>query len=302
MSATCITLHPTVRAGRTPCICLPAMSDRRRLRHDDVAQGRLGRDRAKSEVETPPETGAPDLGDVLDALAAGVSDPAYERVAVALRHALTLRIFPGDRLPSERFLAESLGVSRITVRQAVAALQNEGMASPGPSRRAGTMTAPLRRTQNAHLLRDFRSDIRDILEFRSILETAAARLAVNNQDQHLLERLRDSIEENRNAPDASEFRRSDTDFHLALAQASGNRRLMGAILTARAEFLSYRDLHPMPDNVDENVRDHLRILEAITAGDEEATAEAMSEHLQNSLHVFLVSVADKRPRRTRPSS
>lgn len=231
-----------------------------------------------------------ELADVLASLASGVSDPAYERVALALRHALTLRIFPGDRLPPERILARSFGVSRITVRQAVAKLQDEGMASPGTSRRAGTLTGPLRRASDPMLLREFGSDIRDILEYRAILETAAARLAAARHDEQLIDRLRKSIETNRRAADASEFRRSDTDFHVALAQASGNRRLMGAMLTARAEFLRWRDLHPMADNVDENVREHERILAAIGAHDEEAAATAMREHLHGTLHVFLVSV------------
>lgn len=233
---------------------------------------------------------AGDFSDILRALADGVGDPAYERVTTVLRRALTLRLFPGDRLPPERILAKSLGVSRITVRQAVAKLQDEGMASPGASRRAGTLSGPLRRSDNAELRRAFPSDIRDILEFRSILETAAARLAAVRHEAHLIERLRASIDANRKAPDASEFRRSDTEFHLALAQASGNQRLMGAILTARAEFLRWRDLHPMPDNVTENVRDHELILETIRAHDEEGAASAMREHLQGTLHVFLVSV------------
>jgi GntR family transcriptional repressor for pyruvate dehydrogenase complex len=233
-----------------------------------------------------------ELGDALTSLAGGVSDPAYERVAVVLRHALTLRIFPGDRLPPERFLAESLGVSRITVRQAVVILQSEGMVNPGPHRRAGTMTGPLRRPQDAQSLEAFRREIRDILNFRTILETAATRLAVESQSDGLVEHLRRSIEENRCSCDPSEFRRTDTDFHLAIAQASGNRRLMGAILTARAEFLHYRDLHPMTDNVEENVRDHIRIVDAIEARDVSAAAEAMTEHLQSSLLMFLLSVDD----------
>lgn len=243
-----------------------------------------------------------ELGDALSALAGGVNDSAYERVTVVLRHALTLRIFPGDRLPPERFLAESLGVSRITIRQAVAILQAEGMVNPGPHRRAGTMTAPLRRPQDAQSLDAFRREIRDILEFRTILETAATQLAVVNQSTDLIERLLASIEENRCACNATEFRRTDTEFHLAIAQASGNRRLLGAILTARAEFLHYRDLHPMTDNIAENVRDHIRIVDAMQARDVDAAAQAMTEHLESSLHMFLLSVKEADVRRSSTSN
>jgi hypothetical protein len=67
--------------------------------------------------------------------------------------------------------------------------------------------------------------------------------------------------------------------------------LISAIANARAEFLSYRDLHPMPDNVASNVSEHKNILNSIEAGDPEAAAAAMTAHLQNSLHTFVWSVA-----------
>ena len=236
-----------------------------------------------------------DLARTLPMLAVGASEAAYERVAVALRRALTLRVFADQRLPPERQLAEWFGVSRITIRQALALLRAEGLAAPADSRRAGTLSVPVRAQTDAayqQLLSDARSDIVDILDYRIIIEQAATRTAAIDPTAHLVGRLRASTEANERAVDPSEFRRSDTGFHVAIAEAARNRHLMGAILVARAEFLRWRDLLPMPDNVAENVLDHQRITELVRTGASDEAADAMAEHLRGTLHVFLVNVAE----------
>jgi len=236
-----------------------------------------------------------ELARILPMLAGGATEAAYERVALALRRALTLRVFPGQRLPAERQLAEWFGVSRITIRQALAMLREEGLAVSADSRRGGTYSIPVRARIDAafrQLLADARSEIVDILDYRSIIETSATRLAAQRPQPLLTMRLRSATRANERATDNSEFRRSDTDFHVAIAEAAGNHHLMQAILVARAEFLRWRDLLPMPDNIAENVADHERITDLLEAGAAEEAAAAMAEHLRGTLHVFLLNVSD----------
>jgi DNA-binding FadR family transcriptional regulator len=229
---------------------------------------------------------------ILRALSMAAHLPIQNRVARALVSALTLRIFPNTRMPSERALADLLSVSRPTVRQALNSLRKAGLTSSGPYSRSGTKTSPLARQRKTYLLKNFRREIHDILEFRIALETAAVRIATRAADSNFINRLRLSIEENARSTRPSEFRRTDTVFHLAIAQQTKNFQLIAAIANARAEFLMYRDLHPMPDNVASNVSEHKQILTSIEAGDPEAAADAMNAHLQNSLHSFVWSVAN----------
>ncbi len=236
-----------------------------------------------------------DLAGLLGMLAGGMPEPAHERIALALRRALTLRIFIDDRIPSERWLAEAFGVSRITVRQAIGLLRDAGMVRSGGSRRAGTVSLP-RTTSDpaapAAILAGAAADIADIMEFRSVVEAAIARLAVARADGTLAARLHASVDALRAAPDPTEFRRADSEFHLALVQACGNRRLLGAVLVARADLLHWRDLLPMADDVAENLVDHARIEAAVAAGDGEAAAVAMVDHLQGTLASFEAHVRD----------
>jgi DNA-binding FadR family transcriptional regulator len=234
-----------------------------------------------------------DLASILPMLADGVPQPAHERIALALRRAITLRISPGDRLPSERQLAEWFGVSRVTVRLAFALLRDEGLIEPGRSRRSGTASTPRQAAApylKAAVILDARDDIADILAYRSLIEPTAARLAARFGDEQLVVRMQDAVEAMSHDPDPTTFRRADSSFHLAVAEASRNRRLLQAILVTRAELLRWRDLIPMPDDVAENLRDHGLIAEAISDGDEEAASTAMANHLERTLASFLFNV------------
>ncbi len=234
-----------------------------------------------------------DLAPILGMLAGGAPQPAHERVAVGLRRALTLRIFPEDRLPPERQLAEWFGVSRVTIRQALAILRDEGLVVSAQSRRAGTLSLPRSmgtHTSSGQLLSNAHSDIVDILDFRSVIEPTVARLAARHVDDQLLVRLHESVEATRTTQDATSFRRADSEFHLALAQACRNRRLMEAVLVTRAQLLHWRDLLPMPDDVEENVVGHGRIAAAVGAGDEDGAGAAMAAHLRGTLASFVLNV------------
>ncbi|ADB51474.1 FadR/GntR family transcriptional regulator [Conexibacter woesei] len=130
-----------------------------------------------------------------------VRSPAYEQVAHQLREAILDGVLgPGDELPAERELCAQFGVSRTTVREALRALQAQGLAvAAGP-------TAPLRvaaaetlslgplRTSLVHLLRLGRVPLDDLVEVRCALEAAAVAGAAARRDPAQLAEARAALD------------------------------------------------------------------------------------------------------------
>jgi len=216
--------------------------------------------------------------------------PVHERITQALQDALTLRLFPGRRLPPERHLADLLGVSRVTVRQSLRSLRERGWIDRSARGRSGG-SAVLPRSELSdrewyELLDRADVDIADNLTFRLIIEPPAARLAAARADATLGARLLASVEALAASQDAESFRASDSEFHLAIAEAAGNRRLLRSLLVSRAELYRWRDLLRMPYYPGRNEVEHREIAIAIAAGDAERAAVAMTQHLQQAQESF----------------
>ena len=137
------------------------------------------------------------------------------------------RLRPGDRLPSERDLAERFGVSRTVIREAVRSLMAKGILEV----RAGSGTivrAPSTSFLSDYLelylsMRSGKFDYRKVVEVRRLLEVEIAGLAAERRDEEdlrTLERILAQAEEHLDDPDA--FVELDVQFHSALAQATHN--------------------------------------------------------------------------------
>lgn len=216
---------------------------------------------------------------LLHALSLGVA-PAGDQIADALRRAVTLRVFPEEKLPPERELASLFGVSRITVRQAIHTLREEGHLRSVSGRGGGTyqMLIPSsrrwkRRTEAAL------QELIEVIEFRGLIEPLATRLAAGRITQSRLVRLQRSVDEMAGSERLEEFRHADSAFHLLIAEATGNARLLQTILVARADFLMWRDRLPIPFVPGNNVQKHVAILEALQSRDGVAGEAAMAAHL-----------------------
>jgi GntR family transcriptional repressor for pyruvate dehydrogenase complex len=151
-----------------------------------------------------------------------------QQLAERLARALALgEPSPGSRLPAERMLAATHGVSRATVRDAVSALVERGLLE----RRRGDGTyviAPAERHM-AEVWRDMAQRHPalqgDLVEFRAMLETQAAGLAASRHDAADRERLvaaHARVDAAYAASDRAEQIRSDVDFHRAIAEATHN--------------------------------------------------------------------------------
>lgn len=215
--------------------------------------------------------------------------PVYLQVADQIREAiLDGRMAQGQPLPSERSLQESLGVGRTTVREALRALEAQGLVGRGPggwrSVASPSLDAPL---QDAigHLVRLQVIGIDDLADLRLILETGAVVRAAAIRDPQAIARARACLEEMHSPGLAvSSFQDADVRFHVALAAASGNEALHLIMLTLREVINRY--MREMADHVGDMahrlpqaVRDHSAILEAIERGDGEAAATATTDHL-----------------------
>lgn len=213
------------------------------------------------------------------------SQTLSQAVADHLRRLIHLgEVGPGDRLPAERELAEQLGVARISLREAIKTLQNDGYVQVRRGARGGTyvteLDEPVARWRAR--MRTESGEFDDIVDFRIGLETESARLAASRRNRTDLVALRAAISELERADGRAAFRLADSQFHAALAHASGNARLQNAIESARAELFGTPDLLTYTNPIAESVRDHQAIYQAVRDRSPEAAAAAMREHIENA--------------------
>jgi GntR family transcriptional repressor for pyruvate dehydrogenase complex len=220
--------------------------------------------------------------------------PAHELVVDQMRRALELGQFrPGDRLPTERELAEMLDVSRTTVRAAVAVLEREGLIAVRRGRGGGfTVQAPV--YDAAEMRREFRRNkraIRDAFDYRTIVETAATRLAAERRrasdltELHKLLRSMDAALQTalaeQSAQNTNAFQTLDSAFHLGIAQAAQNEQLLEAVADARRKM--WLPVGAIFGRLEPNANDfHESILEAIENRDPDLAAARMEAHINGT--------------------
>jgi DNA-binding FadR family transcriptional regulator len=203
---------------------------------------------------------------------------AFEEAVEALLRTLRLGVVaPGDRLPPERELATRLGVSRATVREAIAALTDSGHLTSRRGRYGGTFVvspgAPV-----TTLAPETAALLEDVLVFREAVEGGAAEAAAR---AHL--DLASLVEHQRACAQAPDYRSADSRFHLAIAEASGSAMLLNAVAEARVRVNELLDAIPLlPPNIDHSERQHRAIVDAIVARDPDAARAAMAEHLDGT--------------------
>jgi GntR family transcriptional repressor for pyruvate dehydrogenase complex len=211
--------------------------------------------------------------------------PAYELVVDRIRLALHMGTYlPGERLPSERAIAEQLGVSRVTVREALRVLQGEHYLRTSRGATGGAVVLQLDepiddlRRRMAKRLPEFEA----IIDFRLAVECAAARLAARNRTQEHIDHAAQAINELAHSKDLASFRRADGAFHLVIADASGNRLLHRAIQGARAAMFLQLDTIDLHLSQKSSSREHRRVLAAIVNQRPQAAERAMAAHMEST--------------------
>jgi GntR family transcriptional regulator, transcriptional repressor for pyruvate dehydrogenase complex len=203
----------------------------------------------------------------------------------------------GERLPPERELAALLGVSRPAVREALRILEAQGVvrSQVGKGPDSGTTIDRVPRDALARLLRLHVAlgsfELEDVVETRVALERSSVVLACRNAGPQNLARMRAAlVAMDEPKIDLERFNQLDTDFHMALAEAGGNR-LMSDVTGAIRESVRMpilASMSAMPQTGEEGwprVRDGLRadhheIFAALEAGQAEQAADLLEAHIR----------------------
>lgn len=208
----------------------------------------------------------------------------------------------GDRLPPERELAAQLGISRLTLREAIRELSTAGFVQSRRGRLGGTFVTYTRPAPNVGELRKLALErgekLTDAVTFRYAVETGAAELLAQRfatqglatqqsatpaedlaaRRETLLGRLADVS--GARPPD---YRRMDTLFHLAIAELTGSSMLSAACAQARLQLNDLLNAIPvLKRNIAHAAAQHEEIVKAILAGDPARARTAAAEHLEGT--------------------
>ncbi len=197
---------------------------------------------------------------------------------------------PGQRLPSERELCEQFKASRSSLREALRCLSIVGVLNAQV--RNGTTVSPdggkfLRKIVEWRLITE-RHNVENLMEVRIALEglsAANAALRATEEDKkrfkHLVNEMKDA------AKDAKRFAVLDVDFHIALANSSGNNLVFDLVSMIRGHLVRVLPkVLQLPDALPLSTREHCVILEAIERQDAEGARVAMHSHLEAVLRRY----------------
>ena len=210
----------------------------------------------------------------------------HELVQESIEQAIGLGIYgPGDRLPQERELAEHMGVSRATVRQAMAVLETKGYVKGKRGSSGGWFVTKPRRPAGdiRTILGKSLPRLDSVLDFRIIVESAACELAAERANPADVRAMQDAIHEMEQAADVASFRRSDTQFHLAVAVAAHNSMLQSSIEDARATAFFLVDAMDFEVQLHQSsLIEHREIYHAINGHNVTAARQAMASHIETT--------------------
>jgi DNA-binding FadR family transcriptional regulator len=209
-----------------------------------------------------------------------------ERLAQGIRLGVLVE---GDRLPPERELADTLGVSRVTLREAIKALRAAHLVESRRGRGGGTFVVapeagrPHRGDKVDRPVRAVRAALNDTLELRRIVEPGAAALAATRSlsaaDRATLHRcLGDATDCTPNAR-----RVADSRLHMAIAAAGESPSVAAVVADVQLRLTELlRGIPVIPANIAHSDRQHAAIVDAILSGQPDIARTEMEEHVDGT--------------------
>ena len=232
-----------------------------------------------------PDQGTPSV--LTRIVRSSVKDLALEQLK---GYILTGRLAPGQRLPSERELAEQLGVGRNSVREALKVLEAVGLVES----RIGEGTfitaqtgASIGRTIGIGLAA-WGGAIMEIMVARQIIEVEAAHVAALRADANDLSALNDELRRMETTDDVRVYLAADMEFHRCLGRATHNG-VIANITKHLTDFLQEALLETHTDQLmttAEGIGTHRSVYQAVADRDGIAAAEAMRAHLRFSVELW----------------
>ena len=206
---------------------------------------------------------------------------------------------PGDRLPTERELGDTFQVSRTVIREAIRSLEARGLVSSRTG--SGTYVRAMRGKDVASSLGMFINSQRKpfsldaLMEIRQVLEIETAKLAALRATEENINQLESSLEKMcETVDDADEFSKWDLEFHLVLADATGNP-LFGIILEPLTEslFELIWTGTTTPGAAEEACQFHHEILDCIKKKNQANAEDVMRRHLEQAYRVTAEGIKNK---------
>lgn len=211
----------------------------------------------------------------------------YEEIVEQLKEMISAgELKHGEKLPSERELAESLGVSRASVREALTALEAIGILDSRPGE--GTFVretsvsatfAPL-----AMVLEMEQNSMSQLMEVRRVLETEIAALAVQRATEDDLLNIETNLNHMKTAKTISEAVKADLRFHFAIAEATHNNillRIMNTVADLMHNTFRIQREELFADKGREIISEHQAIYNAIRDRDIDTAKLKMLQHIDN---------------------
>jgi GntR family transcriptional repressor for pyruvate dehydrogenase complex len=211
-------------------------------------------------------------------------EETVERLGTAIRLGLLL---PASRLPPERDLAERLGISRSTLRQALTTLVQSGHLVSVRGRAGGTFVA-----ERPPLGQDVAADVlgegaRAVLDYRVAVEAGAVLLAAERAGPPELDRLGPLTDRMASATEFEDYRRADVRFHIGIAEATGSARLVAAMTEVQGQMsdLIARIAHPDEVLTNSN-QQHRRLIALLRNRDAAAAVRLVRRHIDGTEHIL----------------
>lgn len=212
------------------------------------------------------------------------SPPAGVAIADRLVAAIAVGEFvPGQRLPAERELADLLGVSRTTVRDALARVASLGLIEIRRGRNGGAFVCSPWTAQSAGAVRQVVepqwSALEEAMDMRDLVEGLVARSAAERRTADDVREITAALRDYEHARDLTAAQTADLRLHAAVAAAAHNGRL----LRLREQLLSEVTLgfavEPFTRPIyDDALDQHRRLAAAVVDGDEESAWAVGREH------------------------
>ncbi len=211
-------------------------------------------------------------------------EDCVERLATAIR----LGVYPyGTVLPPERELAARMGISRATLREAIAALRTANMVRTTRGRGGGTFVDhPPATPGDAGTvgLSERRVELMDSLVFRRVVEPGACFLAASRpltDSQRSL--LREALAAVDHTADTAEHRQADSRLHLAIASVTESPTLIDAVTSVQANLHDMLIAIPvLRVNIEHSTSQHADIVDAILTGDANRARRVMESHCDDT--------------------
>lgn len=199
---------------------------------------------------------------------------------------------PGERLPSENELSNLMGVSRVTVRQALSKLIALGILEtrPGEGNFAKELTIGSYIQEMIPYMKRDQDSMAEVLQFRLILDVGTVEIACRNASDKDIEHLKESLRRMGEVKsDIVKYSEEDLRFHMLITKMSKNSMITQVAYIVRDIIRDSVQKVTKEIGVDNGLNYHKKIIEAFEKKDTIQARQSMQEHLENALERYMSS-------------